>query len=90
MAAAPWVHTYDMVPLAVAVVILFISQRRHSPLLLGFAWFWPGAAVLLPIPIIGEVASVAGVAWLAWRQMHAAPECSPIVGRDAAAARHLA
>jgi hypothetical protein len=69
MAASPWVHSYDMIPLAVAVVVLVTTSRHASQIVLGFAWLWPGAVVLLPIPLPLSVASVASVAWLAWRQM---------------------
>ena len=68
LAAAPWVHTYDMIPLAVAIVVL--APRMHWPsALLGFAWFWPGAVVLLPTPLPLSVArnstrlSLLGVVW---------------------------
>ena len=67
LAAAPWVHTYDMIPLAVAIVVLAARMRRPSALL-GFAWFWPGAVVLLPIPLPLSVASIAAVAWSVWRE----------------------
>ena len=66
LVAAPWVHTYDMVPLAVAIVLVFRCRGQRLPWLLAFAWFWPGAALLMPIPIWLEVASLLGVAWLAW------------------------
>jgi hypothetical protein len=69
--AAPWSHSYDMVALAAAIVILYPAAPRAALPLLGFAWFWPGAAVLLAMPIPLEVASVAGVAWLAWRGLQA-------------------
>ncbi|MGC1407435.1 MAG: glycosyltransferase family 87 protein [Acetobacteraceae bacterium] len=69
VAAAPWVHTYDMIPLSVAVVVLATTTRRPSLALLGIAWFWPGAVVLLPIPLPLSVASMASVAWLVWREV---------------------
>lgn len=69
LAATPWGHTYDMIPLAGAIVILF----RHANVLwrpvLAFAWFWPGAVLLMPIPLPLSVASLAGVAWVAWQQI---------------------
>ena len=68
VAAAPWVHTYDMIPLSVAVAVLATTTSRSSLALLGFAWFWPGAVVLLPIPLPFSVASIASVAWLVWRE----------------------
>ena len=68
VAAAPWVHTYDMIPLSVAVAVLAATTSRSSLALLGFAWFWPGAVVLLPIPLPFSVASIAAVAWLVWRE----------------------
>ena len=67
LAAAPWVHTYDMIPLAVAIVVIAARMRLPSALL-GFAWFWPGAVVLLPIPLPLSVASIAAVAWSVWRE----------------------
>jgi Glycosyltransferase family 87 len=69
-AASPWVHTYDMIPLAVAVVVLAATARRTARILLGFAWFWPGAVVLLPMPVPLTMASVASIAWLAWQRVH--------------------
>jgi len=69
--AAPWVHTYDMAPLAAAIAILYCAAPRPYVALLGFAWFWPGVAVLLPMPIAIEVASIAGVAWVAWLRLRA-------------------
>jgi glycosyl transferase family 87 len=68
VAAAPWVHTYDMIPLSVAVVVLAPTTCRPLLALLGFAWFWPGAVVLLPVPLPFSVASIAAVAWLVWRE----------------------
>jgi hypothetical protein len=65
LAAAPWVHTYDMIPLSVAVVVLAPTAPRNARLLLAFAWFWPGAVTMVPIPMALTVASVASVAWLA-------------------------
>jgi hypothetical protein len=70
LVAAPWVHSYDMVPLAAAVIVLFRHRKRSSPLLLGFAWFWPGAAVLLPIPMPLEVASIVSIGWLGMLRLH--------------------
>jgi hypothetical protein len=70
MLAAPWTHSYDMAALAAAIVILYPAAPRGALPLLGFAWFWPGAAVLLPMPMPLEVASIAGLAWLAWGLGH--------------------
>jgi hypothetical protein len=69
VAAAPWVHTYDMIPLSVAVVVLAEMTCRSSLALLGFAWFWPGAVILLPIPLPLSVASIAAVAGLVWLEI---------------------
>jgi hypothetical protein len=69
LVTAPWVHTYDMIPLSVAIVVLVATARRSSRILFGFAWFWPGAVVVLPIPLPLSVASVAGVAWIAWERV---------------------
>jgi hypothetical protein len=51
---APWVHTYDMIPLSVAVVVLAAAASRDARLLLAFAWFWPGALTMVPIPIVNR------------------------------------
>jgi hypothetical protein len=67
IAAAPWVHSYDMIPLAVAIVGLSISARGAMWILLGFAWVWPGSVVLLPIPMPLSVASMLGIAYLVLR-----------------------
>ena len=77
LAASPWVHTYDMAPLAAAIVVLLACTLRPSPLLLGFAWFWPGAALLLHIPPALELASLGGIAWLAWVRLRAPPIARP-------------
>jgi hypothetical protein len=69
VAASPWVHTYDMIPLSVAIVALVRTESRGSRILLGFAWVWPGAVVVLPIPLALSVASVACVAWIAWERI---------------------
>jgi Glycosyltransferase family 87 len=69
VAASPWVHTYDMIPLSVAVVVLIATTRCWSRILLGFAWFWPGAVAVFPIPLPLSVASIACVAWIAWERV---------------------
>ena len=69
--AAPWVHTYDMIPLSVAVAVLAAGTSREARVLLGFAWFWPGVITMVPIPMVLTVASIAGVAWLAWKRVWA-------------------
>jgi hypothetical protein len=69
LAAAPWVHTYDMIPLSLAVVVLAATAPRSARLLLAFAWFWPGAVTMVPIPMALTVASIASVAWLAWQNV---------------------
>jgi hypothetical protein len=69
VAASPWVHTYDMIPLSVAIVVLIATGHRSSSILFGFAWFWPGAAVLLPMPLPVSVASTAALALRAWKEM---------------------
>jgi hypothetical protein len=75
-ASSPWVHTYDMIPLAVTIVVLATTARRSARILLGFAWLWPGAVVLLPIPLPLTVASVASIAWLAWQRVHSGGDAS--------------
>jgi hypothetical protein len=66
LVASPWVHSYDMIPLATTVVILFVhAERKPVLLLLGFAWFWPGATVILSIPPTLEVASILLVEYFA-------------------------
>ena len=69
LVAAPWVHTYDMIPLSVAVAVLAASASREARVLVGFAWFWPGAITMVPIPTVLTVASIVGVAWLAWKRV---------------------
>jgi hypothetical protein len=69
VAASPWVHTYDMIPLSIAIVALVKTESRGSSILLGFAWCWPGAVVVLPVPLPLSVASVACVAWIAWQRI---------------------
>jgi hypothetical protein len=69
LAAAPWIHTYDMIPLSVTIVVLAATASREARVLLGFAWFWPGAITMLPIPMVLTVASIAGVARLAWKRV---------------------
>ena len=65
--ASPWVHSYDMPAMAVAIVLLIATGAgAHRPLL-AFAWFWPGAALTLALPNPLLVLSSASVAWLAWR-----------------------
>src|SRR6202011_1263584 len=84
VAAAPWVHTYDMVPLSVAIVLLAATAHVGARILLAFAWFWPGAVVVLPIPLPLSVASVVGVAWLAWERVRRGGDSSrnPAVRAD--------
>jgi hypothetical protein len=73
--AAPWVHTYDMIPLAVGVVVLFSTAPRKLIPLLVYAWIWPGAVILLipaplaPFILCASVMSIGVVAWLATRQL---------------------
>jgi hypothetical protein len=67
--AAPWVHTYDMIPLSVAVAVLAAGASREAGVLLGFAWFWPGVVTIVPIPMPLTVASIAGVGWLARKRV---------------------
>ena len=77
--ASPWAHSYDMIPLAIVVVLLATSARASSLSLLGFAWFWPAAVDLLPIPLPVSMASVAGVAFLAWREVRSAAADTAVV-----------
>jgi len=90
VAAAPWVHSYDMIPLAVAITLLVPLAGWSCQLLLGLAWFWPGAVVILPIPLLLSVASVLCVTWLAWQKVrHSdAGNCTPV--RAPVALRQLA
>ncbi len=69
LAAAPWVHTYDMVALSLSVVILYPTASPRSRILLAYAWIWPGAIALLPLPLPISVGSVAAVTWLMWDQV---------------------
>ena len=59
----------DLIPLSVAIVLLVATARPYSRILLAFAWLWPGAASVVPIPLPLSVASVAGVAFLAWVEL---------------------
>lgn len=63
--AAPWVHTYDMPALAVAVVMLLPSEPGWRRTTLAFAWLWPGLSQLISIPPAIALLSVASVALLA-------------------------
>ena len=63
--AAPWVHTYDMPALAVAVVMLLPAEPGWRRSALAFAWLWPGLSQLLYVPPTIAVLSVGSVAWLA-------------------------
>lgn len=63
--AAPWVHTYDMPALAVAVVMMLPVEPGWRRSALAFAWLWPGLSQLISIPPSIAVLSVASVAWLA-------------------------
>lgn len=68
MAAAPWIHSYDMPPLAVAVAVLLPFAGTAWRPVLGFAWLWPGLMMLLPIgPAIPAVSvlSIVALGWLA-------------------------
>ena len=58
--AAPWVHTYDMIPLAVGVVVLFSATPRKLMPVMAYAWVWPGAAILFvvfPVPLAAFIMS---------------------------------
>ena len=59
--ASPWVHTYDMPALAVAIVLVFRRERPLTMLLLGFAWCWPGLSSLTSVAPLLSVLAVAGV-----------------------------
>jgi len=63
--AAPWVHTYDMPALAVAVVMLLPAEPGWRRSALAFAWLWPGLSQLYSIPPTIAVLSVGSVVWLA-------------------------
>ena len=74
--AAPWVHTYDMPALAVAIVLLLRNDRPSNQALLGFAWLWPGLsslAFISPMTSMLAVFSVAIVALMQPRAMRAVP-----------------
>ena len=63
--AAPWVHTYDMPALAVAVALLIGDQSRWRRAALGFVWLWPGLSLVVPCyPLVSLVCAVA-VVWIA-------------------------
>jgi hypothetical protein len=79
LAASPWVHNYDMIPLAATVVILFAhADCRSLLLLLGFAWFWPGATTILSIPPSLEVASILLVECFAIRRLYNVYKCDVV------------
>lgn len=63
--AAPWVHTYDMPALAVAVALMLPFQPGWRRPVLAFAWLWPGLSAVMSIPPSVAVLSVASVAGLA-------------------------
>ena len=63
--AAPWVHTYDLPALAVAVVMLLPAEPGWRRSALAFAWLWPGLSQLYSVPPTIAVLSVGSVAWLA-------------------------
>jgi hypothetical protein len=67
--AAPWAHTYDMIPLAVMTAVLVANARRNSPILFGVAWIWPGAVAVWPIPLPLSVASIGSVVLRAWQEI---------------------
>ena len=69
VAAAPWAHSYDMVLLSVAVVVLIRTAHRTLWFLLGFAWLWPGAVDVMSVPLALSVTSVVSVAWLGWHEL---------------------
>jgi hypothetical protein len=71
--ASPWAHSYDMIPLAVAIVMLVKTAHRASLILLAFAWFWPGAIPVLPMPLSLSVSSVVGIALMAWQTVRVQP-----------------
>lgn len=63
--ASPWVHSYDMPALAIAILLLADASRpQHLPYL-ALAWCWPGAQSLLALPNTLLVLSTASIAWLA-------------------------
>jgi hypothetical protein len=58
-----------MVLLSVAVVVLIRTTHRNLWFLLGFAWLWPGAVDVMPVPLALSVTSVVSVALLAWHEL---------------------
>lgn len=74
--AAPWVHTYDMPALAVAIVLLLRGDRPSNQAVLGFVWLWPGLSSLVlisPITSMLAVFCVAIVALMPPRAMRVMP-----------------
>lgn len=63
--AAPWVHTYDMPALAIAIVMILPSESVWRRTTLAVAWLWPGLSQLVPIPPAIALLSVTSVALLA-------------------------
>jgi hypothetical protein len=65
--ASPWVHSYDMPALAVAIVTIAPHARPEHRPFLALAWCWPAALVWTAIPNALLVASTVSVAAIAWR-----------------------
>ena len=63
--AAPWVHTYDMPALAVAVALLVPNSGTIRRALLGVAWLWPGLPPLIAVPPMVALLSIGSVGWFA-------------------------
>ena len=64
--ASPWIHSYDMTALAVAIVTLSRTDRALSRFALALAWCWPALLMLVAIPVSLLFCSTAAVAALAW------------------------
>ena len=65
LSTAPWVHTYDMPALAVAIVLILWRGRTSKRSLLGWAYIWPGLSSLLPISPLVSMLTVGSVAVIA-------------------------
>lgn len=75
--AAPWVHTYDMPALAVAVIMLLPAEPGWRRSTLAFAWLWPGLSQLCYIPPAIAVLSVGSVVLLACQVGSPSARASP-------------
>jgi len=90
--ATPYAHSYDLITVAVACVILAKAAQERDGLytlewfMLFPAWVWPGSAFLIGIllaPGLGAF-TVAMAAWVAtrciWMELHSLRETAQAIG----------